>query len=350
MNSALSTEDLDEMLISTADVHRSLDGSRLLITGGTGFFGRWLLESWVDASDRLGLDRIAVVLTRDVARFGAVAPHLAAHRSVELVAGDVIGAKPVKGSFDGAIHAATAASQALTLAAPRVMFDTIVEGTSNVLDWLEPSGDISLLFTSSGAVYGTQDPGVERLDEDCRSGPDPLAVGAVYGEAKRAAEMLCAIETSRGVQCKIARCFAFVGPYLPLDAHFAIGNFIRDGLEGGPIVINGDGTPVRSYLYASDLAVWLWRILLDGEPGRPYNVGSENAHDLRSVAEIVSRQCSNAEVVIHGIPAPDTLPARYVPDTSRASRELGLVASVPIGDAVRRTLAWHRSAARSPMP
>lgn len=342
MSNRLSSRDLDEMLASTDDIHRSLDKSRLLITGGTGFFGRWLLESWVDASDRLGLDRTAVVVARDPQRFRSFAPHLAAHRSIELIKGDVLGANPLDGTFDGAIHAATAASLQLTLAAPRVMFDTIVNGTANVLEWLEPSGSIPMLMTSSGAVYGPQDPLVERIDESCASGPDPLAASAVYAEAKRAAEMLCAIETTRGIQCKIARCFAFVGPHLPLDAHFAIGNFIRDGLAGGPIVIEGDGRPKRSYLYTSDLTVWIWRIFHDGRAARAYNVGSDVGFDLAEVAQMVATQCSNAEVTIRGTPMPGVAAPRYIPDITRASRELGLVVSVSIDDAIRRTLDWHR--------
>ena len=342
MSNGLSPKDLDEMLASTDDIHRSLDKSRLLITGGTGFFGRWLLESWVDASDRLGLDRTAVVVARDPERFRSLAPHLAAHRSIELIKGDVLGPNPLDGTFDGAIHAATAASLQLTLAAPRVMFDTIVSGTANVLEWLEPSGSIPMLMTSSGAVYGPQDPRVERVDESCPSGPDPLSASAVYAEAKRSAEMLCAIETINGVQCKIARCFAFVGPHLPLDSHFAIGNFIRDGLAGGPIIIEGDGTPKRSYLYASDLAIWLWRIFHDGQGGRAYNVGSDIAYGLKEVAHVVGALCSNAEVTIRGTPVPGALAPRYVPDVRRASQELGLNVSVTIGDAVRRTLEWHR--------
>ena len=345
MTNTLSSQDLNEMLYATEDIHRSLNKSRLLITGGTGFFGRWLLESWADASDRLGLDRVAVVVARDPQRFSEAAPHLAAHPSIDVVTGDVLGPNPVEGTFDGAIHAATAASQQLIVTAPRLMFDTIVTGTANVLEWLEPSGRIPMLFTSSGAVYGPQDPSVERINESCTSGADPLAPSAVYAEAKRAAEMLCAIETVDRIQCKIARCFAFVGPHLPLDAHFAIGNFIRDGLKGGPIIVKGDGTPERSYLYASELSIWLWRIFHDGQGGRAYNVGSEHAYGLDELAHIVSRHCSDADVTIKRTRARDALPARYVPDTTRALRELGLTGSVSIDEAVRRTLDWHRRAA-----
>ena len=136
--------------------------------------------------------------------------------------------------------------------------------------------------------------------------------------------------------------FRFCWPYLPLDAHFAIGNFIRDGIKGGLIRVNGDGTPYRSYLYAADLAIWLWTILFKGESCYPYNVGSDidiTISDLaRLVAEIFG---SNIEVKIAKTVIPGKPAERYVPSIKRALLDLKLKQTIDLRLGTKKTLDWN---------
>ena len=147
------------------------------------------------------------------------------------------------------------------------MLSTILAGTERTLQFAAQCDARKFLLTSSGAVYGRQPPELTHVPESYDGAPDPLNPASVYAEGKRAAELMCAVyqkaAEANGMEfeAKIARCWAFCGPHLPLDAHFAIGNFIGDVLAGRPISIAGDGTPRRSYLYAAELAAWLWTVL-----------------------------------------------------------------------------------------
>jgi dTDP-glucose 4,6-dehydratase len=348
----LPVEDLENVCTRTASLWEEVRDKRLFVTGGTGFFGCWLMESFCHINRELKLNAQATVLTRNPERFAQKAPHIANDPAVELLRGDVRDFEFPSGEFEFIMHAATNTSgeQGTGLE----FLDTIVAGTRRVLEFARAHGTKKLLLTSSGAVYGVQPPAVANVDETFTGAPEvdttPLAI---YAEGKRVSELLCHLYAQQfGVECKIARCFAFVGPHLPLDAHFAIGNFIRDQLEGGPIVVGGDGTPMRSYMYASDLAVWLWTILFRGRSCRPYNVGSDQAISIAELAQTVSDALSpRVEFGIKGTPVTGAMLTRYVPSTARAQEELGLRCDISLEEAIQRTRAWyvdHPSERRSP--
>ncbi len=336
----LPAQDLDHVLAHAEGVWEDLRGGRLFVTGGTGFLGRWMLESFIHANDALGLGARAMVLTRDVGRFAGSAPHLVQHPAIQPLEGEIGTFEAPEGDITHVLHMATETVLDRSLAAS---FLTAVEGTRRVLALASERHVQGLLLTSSGAVYGTQPPELERVGEDYTGGPRAEDAAAGYAHGKRAAEYLCAATAAEtGLPVKIARGFAFVGPLLPLDANFAIGNFIRDALHGERIEVAGDGTPRRSYLYAADLAVWLWTILLRGATCRPYNVGSETDLSISDLATLVARNLNPAiPIVTKRQASPGILPARYVPSTARASRELGLQAQVGLEDAVTRTAAWY---------
>ena len=299
--------DLDHVLAHTEGLWEELRGKRLFVTGGTGFFGCWLLESFAWANEKLGLDAAALVLTRDPDAFRRKAPRLADHPAIGFHTGDVRSFEFPAGGFSHVIHAA-------------------VPGTRRSLEFARQCGARKFLLTSSGAVY-------KRPRSD-------------YGEEKWLAEQLCAIYARQyGIETKIARCFAFVGPYLPLDAHFAIGNFIRDGLRGGPIRVTGDGTPYRSYLYAADLAIWVWTILFRGATCYPYNVGSAEALTISELAQTVAQAFTPpaavkiAKIAIPGQPAERYVPAG--PAVQQTETDLNLHQWVTLPDGIRRTVRWY---------
>lgn len=333
--------DLDHVLARTEPLWAGLRGERILITGATGFFGCWLLETFAWANQRLNLGARAVAQSRNPSALAQKAPHLVEDPAISLHAADVRHGDFPQGEFSHVIHAATDASAKLNREAPLVMFDTIVEGTRRALQFSIASSASRFLLVSSGAVYGIQPPQITHVPETFEGGPNPLDRNSAYAEGKRSAELLCAFAASPRLATTVARCFAFVGPYMQLDAHFAIGNFISDALRGGPIQVKGDGSAVRSYLYASDLAVWLWTILFKGQSGCAYNVGSEDALNIAAVANEVNAAVPQRAVIrVAGKPASGSAIHRYVPSTARAREELALHADVPLREAIRRTYAW----------
>ena len=344
MNENRLAADLDHVLEQTRDLWEELRGERIFITGGTGFFGCWLLESFAWANDRLRLNASALVLTRNLEAFRRKAPHLTENPAIKFHAGDIRSFDFPAGSFTHVIHAATESSEKLNTEEPLTMFDTIVEGTRRTLEFASQCGARKFLLTSSGAVYGRQPPEMTHIPEDYPGAPDPTDPRSAYGEGKRAAETLCALYAKQyHFEAKIARCFAFVGPYLPLDAHFAIGNFIRDGLNGGPIIVKGDGTPRRSYLYAADLAIWLWTILFRGRSCRPYNVGSEESLSIAEVAERVAGQFQpNPRIEIKNRSISGKPTESYVPSVYRAQIELGLDKKIDFQASILNTIKWYR--------
>jgi nucleoside-diphosphate-sugar epimerase len=328
-------EDLAHVLEHTRDLWESLRGARILVTGGSGFFGKWLLESFLWADGALGLDAKAVALTRDPAAFARNAPRLAAHPSLSLHRGDQVDFAFPAGPFDAVLHTA------VEYGSPLETFERNLLGTRGVLAFARAAGAGRFLLASSGAVYGPQPRSLDRLPEGHPGSPDLADPASAYGLAKRASEHLGHLQP--GIELKIARGFAFVGPYLPLDRTGAMGNFLGDALGGGPIRVAGDGTPLRSYLYAADLAIWLWTILLKGRPGRPYNAGGPEAVSIRELAERVAAAVSpGAEIRIAQAVEPGP-PARYLPDVTRAREELGLEAWIPLDEALRRTARHLRS-------
>lgn len=306
-----------------------LKGKRVFLTGGTGLFGKWLLSFFQT------LETDVVVLSRNPRAFLVRLPMFGNSSSISFVQGDIRDFAFPDGRFDYVIHAATDAGTRREQGNPSVIQSVMEDGTGRVLEFSKKCGAKRILYVSSGAVYGVQPPELSHVPEIFPCNPV-----TAYGKGKLAAERMC---LESGIETVIARCFAFVGPWLPLDADFAVGNFIGNCLKNESIEIKGDGTPMRSYMYGSDLVDWLLALLVKGRPGESYNVGSDDSVSIEQLAHTVrTLSGTDNEILVRQQPMQGKLPSRYVPSVQKAQGELGLQVTVGLAESVSRTIHWYQ--------
>lgn len=312
-------------------------GRHLLLTGGTGFFGLWLL-ALLEELNRRGANVEVTVVSRDPARFLALAPQYRACSWLRWQACDIRQLHELPGRpIDLILHAA-ADTSAAAHARPLELFDTIVEGARRVFELARRDG-ARVLLTGSGAQYGRLPDGVGVREDFCGACTSNSA-SSTYAESKRAQETLGAIYAQEhGIDVILTRCFAFSGPGLALDAHFAIGNFVRDALRAEAIVLNSSGEAMRSYLHGSDMAIWLLTLLLRGERGGAYNVGSDEAISVANLAHrVMARLAPSKPLRILGQPDGNGR-SFYVPDIARA-RALGLDVWTSLDASIDSMATW----------
>lgn len=282
---------------------------KVLITGGTGFFGKSILDYFSRHSSPYDF----TILSRHGLKYGY--PN-------KQILGDVRTFDLGSTRFDYVIHAATPARIDVP---DGEMRSIILDGTANAIRQARKCGATRFMMVSSGGIYGSGF--THPISETDKSNPY-----TAYGQAKLLAEQMA---VDSGLYTLLPRCFAFVGRYLDRTAHFAIGNFIRDALSGHDIIIKGDGSPIRSYLYADDLVEWLFAILEHGVSSRPYNVGSAEAITIRDLAILVRdtlKSSSKVRVSNDSVPGATNC---YLPDIQRASHELGLIQKISLQEAIR---------------
>lgn len=290
----------------------------VLITGGTGFFGKSILDYFLRRDSEYDF----TFLSRTGFSMGVLS-HVehSAVQPIKQLLGDVRTFDVGSARFDYVIHAATPARVDVP---DGEMRSIIIDGTSNALRQAIKCGAEKFMMVSSGGVYGRGF--TRKVNED--DIPQPVTA---YGIAKLEAEQMA---VDSGLHVLLPRCFAFVGKYLDRNAHFAVGNFIRDALAGKDIVISGDGTPMRSYLYADDLVEWLFAILERGESGRVYHVGSDAAISIRDLAMLVRDALGSAsEVKVLGKSVSGAANF-YVPNVDRIKSELGVRVTTSLRDAI----------------
>ncbi len=308
---------------------QQLAGRRVMVTGGTGFIGKWLVGTFLVANRKFELDARIDIITRSSARLSDFRDE-----SLSFVTGDVRSFQSSQAP-DFIIHAATPVHNSTEDGIE--LLDLLGSGTANTLRHAEKPGFQRSLLLSSGAVYGPQPAGLAGFPETWRGEIDWLAHGAAYAQGKRQTEAMSLLHARRhGYPLRCARGFAFTGPGQPLDPRFAISSLFADALHGRSAQLRCGGLR-RSYLYAADLAVWLWTYLLLPHAPEFLNVGSDQAVTLDQLAVLVAEIC--------GAPPPAAAEdmrqgSDYIPDISTA-RALGLRVSTPLDQSIFKTWSHH---------
>lgn len=311
--------------------------STLLIIGGTGFFGKSILDSFNRGGlEKWGIERV-IAMSRNSESLRKEAPQLISS-SVELKSADITTTLTLPAA-DIVIHAAASTDAARYISCPLQEQENIQAGTYNYCKLVKTfHTDSKILYVSSGAVYGKQPEGMTHIPEEYSpSDLSELPDGKRdYAIAKRVAEKAIKNLGQHGLSVSIARCFAFAGPWLPRNQHFAIGNFIEDGLQGRPITVKARKEVYRSYMYADDLVEWMMTIALHASPECPvYNVGSDQAVLIGDLARLVANEFG-VDACIPEITEPDV--DRYLPSIEKAKREFGLTMRHDLVSAIQQTV------------
>ncbi len=331
-----------ESVYGSVQALSALKGQSVFITGGTGFVGIWIAALVSFLNDNHGFNTNLTLLARNTYAFSEKAPHLARRKDIVLIGKDVRDPLEISEEVTFVIHAAANPDNRQHVLESLKVMDVIVKGTRSILSSaLQLPYLKKILNISSGLIYGGQPMELDALPETFIGGPDCNSSASVYAEAKRYAETICsAYRSLYKLPIVVARPFAFIGPYQSLDKPWAINNFIRDALRNNPIRIIGNGTPVRSYMYPSDMAVWLLRLLGDGKPGLAYNLGSPYGISLKELAEKVKEHANSKSEIIIKHMNEDT--SKFIPDV-RLAKELGLNITVNNDETIRRSIDWFKN-------
>lgn len=325
--------------------------SNIVITGSSGFVGKWLIGGWLSAKKIYGGEGHILLTSRKPRSVVELFPELDGRPDVEFLSVDIrsLGSENnfLKIRPDVVIHGATSASQTLNRSQPREMMSVVVDGTRSILDEAIRLGTRRLINLSSGAVYGQQHALGTLIREDDPSAPNLERSDSSYHESKRMAELICNIAHEEGhLEVINLRLFTFLAPFLPFDTHFAAGNFMLSAVRGQTLEVKSGGGSVRSYMYGSDLASAIFLTCIRELQHRTYNIGSPNPISISDLARLIRRRTElQAPVVIEGRDSLDV--TNYVPSIKRFEQDSGFKIEVDHELLIDKTYRWAVECLRS---
>jgi UDP-glucuronate decarboxylase len=326
----LIKKDLDSLLDAGGKFHE-FDGATVTILGGTGFIGRWLVQALHEYRLNFGIQSQITVVTRNSkAAHSLFTEELGV--AVKIVEFDFTSESIELEKSDFFLNGATPSRKMTGLDNSDAVFTSSVNASTSIIrSSIKHVNKPRVLNLSSGIVYGSQDIGVRNQSER----PILLQPNSQSGylNAKLASDQLFSNADSAGLMRSISpKLFAFAGPGIALDEHFAVGNFLRDGIDGRSITISGNPSTTRSYLYPTDLVVWILTALLQPK-NLDVNIGSELPITMFELATLISEMTTNKGVKVL---SEDQNVSNYVPSTANFREHYGVSEKINLINGLER--------------
>ena len=344
-------EDIQVIVSNLNEYFDKISGSTFVITGPNGLIASYIVDTLIYLNDHrllkrpckiLGLERLPIT-KRD--RLG----HLLGKKDVYFVQHDVRQPYKFRHRVDYIVHAAGWSAPATFLSDPLGTVDVNLKGIRWILDYAKENKVKSLLYMSSGEIYGN--PSKENIPtpETYNGNVSTLAPRACYTESKRLSETLCNIYYQLyKVPVKIARPFIVYGPGLAITDRRVMADFMRFGIEKKPIEMLSEGLDTRSYCYITDATILFFKLLFSKYDAQPFNVANNREEiSIRELAELVHRACGIKKKVkvkkTEGTHFISDAPSRVCPDISRAEELLEFDPKVGIKEGLARTINWNKA-------
>lgn len=341
----LIDSDINEICERLGPLAREFAGSRVLITGARGFLGRYFTDVFLRLNNTILRDPCEVVALDNMITAGALGRELPRDRNFAFIDHDIIKPFYPERPVNFILHAAGIASPHYYRKWPLETLQVATTGLTNVLELAKKNPQARLIFFSSSEIYGDPDPANVPTKESYNGNVSCLGARSCYDESKRLGETLLRIYAEGfGVKATIVRPFNVYGPGMQKLDYRVLPNFAAKILTREPVVVYGDGKQTRTFCYVTDAIDGFLRVLLDGKPGEPYNVGNpEPEISMNALVDTIRKARPDLNFESRAMPHPASYPAdepqRRCPDISKA-KELGYAPKIALEEGLRRFLGW----------
>jgi len=332
-----------ESLDGNINALNNFKNKTIFISGASGFVGKWIIETLNYLNRNHEFNTKIYAYASSMTEAAEEYPSIYNNELISLIDGDIKNLTEINSSVSYVLHLAATPDNRVYSSNPIKAMDDIINGTSKILaasSRLESLHNFTIL--SSGAVNGPM-PFKENLtSENCFYGFDSSSLSSFYAEPKRMSESLVqAYRSQFKMPVTIFRPFSFIGPYQFIDRPWAINNFIRDGLRGEAIRIIGDENTIRSYMYPSEMSLWILIGMSTDSRSNIFNIGSSDGKSLRHIAEVVEKCFGGNLGVSMNVLSNNYSKSKFVPSIELIEQSLKLKLKVSTDDAIQKTIEWH---------